>query len=154
VLLSIVVGTVWFLPRVGTLTLALVAAVLSVIEYAAIAEALGARISRVVAGLAAVGLCFGTAIDFGSTSRIATFAPLAAGVATSAAGARALAAGVPGHDALPDAAVTLFPAIYIGLPLGMLAAIAADTVAGGRAAVLLLMAVIVVSDSAQYYTGR
>lgn len=40
---------------------------------------------------------------------------------------------------------------YIGMPLGMLAAVQA---AGGRFATLLLIATVVVSDSAQYYAGR
>jgi phosphatidate cytidylyltransferase len=40
---------------------------------------------------------------------------------------------------------------YIGAPLGMLAAIHA---VGGRMAALLFIATIVVSDTAQYYTGR
>ena len=48
-------------------------------------------------------------------------------------------------------AATLFAPIYIGLPLGALAWVRAT---GGREAVLLLLATIVVSDSAQYYTGR
>ena len=40
---------------------------------------------------------------------------------------------------------------YVGMPLGMLAAVHAI---GGRLAALLLVATIVVSDSAQFYTGR
>ena len=40
---------------------------------------------------------------------------------------------------------------YIGMPLGMLAAV---HVVGGRMATLLLIATVVVSDSAQYYAGR
>lgn len=40
---------------------------------------------------------------------------------------------------------------YIGMPLGMLVAIQTT---GGRVATLLLLATIVVSDSAQFYTGR
>jgi phosphatidate cytidylyltransferase len=40
---------------------------------------------------------------------------------------------------------------YIGMPLGALAAVRSI---GGRDATLLLMVTIVVSDSAQYYTGR
>ena len=47
----------------------------------------------------------------------------------------------------------MFAPIYIGLPLGALAAIRVDMRAGRRR-VLLLLASIVVSDSAQYYTGR
>ena len=61
---------------------------------------------------------------------------------------------------LADAAATLFAPIYIGLPLGALAGFAPigqrTTARPGRPrrAVLLLLTVIVVSDSAQYYTGR
>ena len=40
---------------------------------------------------------------------------------------------------------------YIGMPFGMLAAIHA---VGGRMAVLLLIATVIVSDTAQYYSGR
>jgi phosphatidate cytidylyltransferase len=40
---------------------------------------------------------------------------------------------------------------YIGMPLGMLAAVHA---VGGRMATLLLIATVVVSDSSQYYAGR
>ena len=40
---------------------------------------------------------------------------------------------------------------YVGMPLGMLVAV--QTI-GGRAATLLLVAAIVVSDTAQFYTGR
>ena len=40
---------------------------------------------------------------------------------------------------------------YIGMPLGMLAAVQAT---GGRLATLLLITTIIVSDSAQYYSGR
>ena len=52
---------------------------------------------------------------------------------------------------LHDAAVDLVGAIYIGAPLGMLVALQMHS---GPWATLLLMATIVVSDSAQYYTGR
>ena len=45
----------------------------------------------------------------------------------------------------------LLAPLYLGMPLGMLAAV---QVAGGRMATLLLIASVVVSDSAQYYSGR
>jgi phosphatidate cytidylyltransferase len=50
-----------------------------------------------------------------------------------------------------EAAVDLVAPLYIGAPLGMLVAL--QTLSGPKAT-LLLMATIVVSDSAQYYTGR
>jgi len=68
-----------------------------------------------------------------------------------AVGALAIAGGKPAPSVLTDAAATLFPILYIGLPLG---AIAAIRFIAGREAVLLLMATIVVSDSAQFYSGR
>ncbi|MBI4888649.1 MAG: phosphatidate cytidylyltransferase [Acidobacteria bacterium] len=49
------------------------------------------------------------------------------------------------------AAARVLAAWYVGMPLGMLAAVHASA---GRTAALLLIATIVVSDSAQYYTGR
>jgi len=50
-----------------------------------------------------------------------------------------------------DAAADLMAPIYVGLPLGMLAAV--HLLAGPRAT-LLVIGTIVVSDSAQYYSGR
>ena len=48
VLLSIVVGIVWYLPPLATLVFAEIAAVLAFIEYADLAAALGAHIPRAV----------------------------------------------------------------------------------------------------------
>jgi len=52
---------------------------------------------------------------------------------------------------LHDAAVDLVAPLYIGAPLGMLAAL---QMLSGPRATLLLIATIVVSDTAQYYSGR
>jgi phosphatidate cytidylyltransferase len=52
---------------------------------------------------------------------------------------------------LHDAAVDLVAPIYIGAPLGMLVAL---QMLSGPRATLLLIATIVVSDTAQYYSGR
>jgi phosphatidate cytidylyltransferase len=52
---------------------------------------------------------------------------------------------------IDEAAADLVAPLYIGLPLGMLMAV---HLLGGWRVTLLLIATIVVSDSAQYYTGR
>jgi len=52
---------------------------------------------------------------------------------------------------LNDAAVDLVAPIYVGAPLGML--VAMQMLAGPRAT-LLVIATIVISDTAQYYSGR
>ena len=52
---------------------------------------------------------------------------------------------------IQQAGAGLIAPVYIGVPLGMLVAI---HVSGGSRATLLLLAAVVVSDSAQYYSGR
>jgi phosphatidate cytidylyltransferase len=66
-------------------------------------------------------------------------------------GVLAIAGGQPGPEVLRDAAASLFPMLYIGIPLGTLAGI---RLIGGRDAILLLIVTLIVSDSAQYYAGR
>lgn len=144
VLLPIVIGTVWFLPPVGTLVLALVAAALAFIEYAAIAQALGVFVPRVFTGAATLAAC--AAVGGGYVAVEVVLLTALLGI-----GALAVGSGQPGPAILRDAAASMFGIVYVGLPLGALAAV---RVLGGREAVLLLMATIVVSDSAQYYTGR
>jgi phosphatidate cytidylyltransferase len=144
VLLPIVVGTVWFLPAVWTLVLAVAVSILAFVEYAAIAQKLGATVPRVAAG-------FLVAAVAGAASGLHYAADVALMSGVILVGALAVASGQPGAAILRDAAASLFPALYIGMPLGALAAI---RFLSGREAVLLLMATIVVSDSAQYYCGR
>jgi phosphatidate cytidylyltransferase len=56
-----------------------------------------------------------------------------------------------GANALGLAAASLFPSLYLGLPVGAMIAIRETH---GREALFLLMLTVVVSDTAQYYTGR
>jgi len=144
VLLPAVVGTVWFLPPIWTLVLALLAAALGFDEYVRIAGELGARVPRVLSGAAVLAACAAAGgVHFPVNLVLLT--------ATIAICAVAVGAGQPGPAVLRDAAASLFPVFYIGLPLGALAGV--HEIAG-REAVLLLMVTIVVSDSAQYYCGR
>jgi phosphatidate cytidylyltransferase len=144
VLLPIVVGTIWFLPPVGTLVLALLAAALAFVEYAALAAALGTHVPRAVPGAAVLGACAALGNGWPIVDVILMTALIT--IAATSVGAAKL-----GPEVLRDAAAALFPVVYIGLPLGALAAVRSTA---GREAVLLIMAVVVISDSAQYYTGR
>ena len=56
-----------------------------------------------------------------------------------------------GPDALGLAAASVFPSLYLGLPIGAMVSVRESR---GGAALFLLMLTIVVSDIAQYYTGR
>jgi phosphatidate cytidylyltransferase len=55
------------------------------------------------------------------------------------------------NEPLERAAATAFGLVYVGVPLGILVLVHR---LAGREAVLLMLFTIVISDSAQYYTGR
>jgi len=152
VLLPIVIGTIWFLPPEGTLVLAVLAAVLAFSEYRQLAGALGVSVFAGIGAAAVAIVCF--SVWFADRAMLAnwTYLVLAAGMIV--VGAAAVARGGPSRSVLADTSATLFGSLYLGLPLGTLAALRIDFPRDGRLVLLLLLATIVVSDSAQYYTGR
>ena len=143
-LIPVVLGIVWFLPPVATLVLASLAAVLCVFEYARLAAALSIPVPRPLTAIGAVAAC--VAVGYG----VVPLELVLLGTVLSV-GSLAVVTGQPGAGVLPSVAAVIFGVCYIGVPLG---AVAAIRTLGGREAVVLLMATIVVSDSAQYYTGR
>ena len=143
ILLPAVLAVIWFLPPVATLLLALVAAELAMIEYRRIAAALGARVPRLTSAFV-IAAC--AALGSGVFPLDAVLL-----IALVVIGTIAVITGVPGPDSLARTSAAVFAVMYIGLPLGTIAAVRAD---GGREAVILLVVTLVVSDSAQYYTGR
>jgi phosphatidate cytidylyltransferase len=166
VLLPVVIGTIWFLPPEGTLILAALAGVLACVEYRDIARALHITVPIGISATAVVLVCCAMWISGdpgdmfttingevrGQTSPNSVALILLAALVVT--GAVSVAAGRPYPGALADAAATTFAPLYLGLPLGALAAIRAEWSGGGPMQLLLLLGVIVVSDSAQYYTGR
>jgi phosphatidate cytidylyltransferase len=144
VLAALVLGVVWFLPPEATLLLAVLASAVAFAEYADIAAALGTRIPIIPSGAAVAAACVAVGGDEPPLEIVCLAALMCVGVL-------AIVDGQPGPEALRDAATSLFPVVYIGMPLGALAAVRSI---GGRDATLLFVATIVVSDSAQYYTGR
>jgi phosphatidate cytidylyltransferase len=152
VLLPVVIGTIWFLPPAATTVLATIAAVLAFTEYRRIASALGATVPAGV-GVLAVALACLTMWGVDQAGAGASL-PLLFLATMIVAGALAVGRGRVTPSSLGDAAATLFAPIYLGLPLGALAAIRNDATGGSREALLLLVVVIIVSDSAQYYCGR
>lgn len=166
VLLPAVIGTIWFLPPQATLILASVAGVLAFIEYRDLARALQINIPTGIGAAAVVLVCCAMWFSGHPGDDITTYdgvahgyiAPNAVALVLLAAlivtGSVSVAAGRPYPAVLADAAATTFAPLYLGLPLGALAAIRAEWSGGGPLPLLLLLVVIVVSDSAQYYTGR
>jgi phosphatidate cytidylyltransferase len=143
ILLPILFGTVWYLPPGGTVVLAGIAAALAFVEYADLAAALGAQVPRLLAGAAVVAACAAVGLGSGGIDVVLLTALITIG-------AVAVASAQPGPGILTNAAAALFPVLYIGLPLGALAAVRYT----GREPIGLLVVAIIVSDSAQYYTGR
>jgi len=70
---------------------------------------------------------------------------------TIAFGLVGIARGQISLDSLARVASPVFGALYIGLPLGAIVAVRA---LAGREAMILLVVAIVISDTAQFYTGR
>jgi phosphatidate cytidylyltransferase len=68
-----------------------------------------------------------------------------------AIGALAVGAGRIAADVPVRVFAAVFPAVYLGLPLGALVAVRS---LAGREAVLLLLLTVIVSDTAQLYVGR
>jgi phosphatidate cytidylyltransferase len=144
VLLAIVLGTIWYLPPVWTLVLALVAGTVAFFELVTLAEQLGMRVfvlPSLAATLAtAVAMVLpGVPLDIVLITAVVMIAGLTVG------------SGDPAPERLREAAASLFPLLYIGVPVGAVAAVRASE---GREALLLLIAVVVLSDTGQYYTGR
>ena len=146
ILLIGVIAALWFLQPIFLLAIAVLVALLAFREYADIAERAGTRVSRPAAGIAVALVCIAVAIPG---------MPLEAALAGATLGLSALAlrgavAPTPGA-ALQAASIAAFAPIYIGLPLGLLAATRWML---GREAALLLILTVAISDTLQYYSGR
>ena len=142
VLLPIIVAIVWLQPPIATLILVEIVLVLACVEYVRLVGQRGHRIAIVPVTVAVLATCAAQA------ERSAELVLMAAVLVCASA---AVAAQRPGADALGDAAVALFAPLYLALPLG---AIAELRFAEGAGVVLLLLAVVMASDTAQYYGGR
>jgi len=143
VLIALAIGVVWFAPPLLLVAVAFVIAVLAVNELVALARASGLDVSVTSAG-------FATAVVVGS-SGIAGALETCLVTALVAVAAASLGAWRGGPAALATVSASLFPALYIGLPLSSMIGIRA--LAGPRG-LFLLMLTIIVSDTMQYYCGR
>ena len=143
VLVALAVAIVWFAPRPLFFAVAIVIAVLSVNELVDLARASGLEVSRSVAGFATAAVIAGS--GFAGAPEISLLTALVA------VGASSLGAWRGGPGALASVAATLFPALYVGLPIAALVGI--RTLSGPRG-LFLLMLTVMVSDTSQYYTGR
>jgi phosphatidate cytidylyltransferase len=147
-LIVLAVLVVWFAPPALFLATGEALLLLAFAEYVTLARASGFSVPPVVAGLASALTCAAFA---GSSAGL--FVPLDAVLMSAIVvlGAMALPRWRGGPDALGHAAASLFPLLYLGLPIGALVSIRQTR---GREALFLLMLTVIVSDTAQDYTGR
>jgi phosphatidate cytidylyltransferase len=145
VLLVLAIALVWLAPAWIFLIAAEGLLLLAFTEYAALARTGRLEVPGVAAGLA-------TALTAGA---FAAASPVPLEVVLLSAfivlGALSLPRWAGGRDALALAAASMLPLFYIGLPIGAMIAIRETH---GREALALLMLTVVVSDTAQYYSGR
>jgi len=143
VLLPAVVGIAWFLPPIYTTILIGLVVALAFDEYARMARLGSEGFPRVIGGVATLAAYVAV---WAGVPLALVFAP-----ALLAGAAAAVGRGRPDEDAVRLAAVTLFPLLYLAVPLGLAAALHTDR---GPMTLLVPFLVVVASDSAQYYGGR
>jgi phosphatidate cytidylyltransferase len=141
------------------LVVAEILVLLAFIEYSRLAAASGLPIPLVPAAVATVIASVGMASSLRSdmtafscdcfpinanadAALLAGFVTLTALTLTTWRGER---------DAIGRASAAVFPMLYLGLPIGAMVVIRA---LHGREALFLLMLTVMVSDTAQYYSGR
>jgi phosphatidate cytidylyltransferase len=143
VLIVLAIAVVWFAPAPLFFAVAIGLAVLSVHELINLARRSQLDVSMPIAG-------FATAVVLGAVRDPETLA-VCLMTALVAVCASSLGSWREGPAALALVSATLFPALYIGLPIG---AMIGTRELGGPRALFLLMLTVIVSDTAQYYTGR
>jgi phosphatidate cytidylyltransferase len=162
VLAAIFFALVWFTNETVLLVVALAVAALAVHELVQLFRAIGADVHAAPTLVATWGativvpfphLPFELVLAIGLVViAVWSMAGLKPGPTTVAESAEKAAVVGPGFSpAILGAAASVLAAVYIGIGLGSLVAI---FVYGGRGAVILLVTTIIVSDTAQYYTGR
>ena len=142
-ILSIVLGVILFLPLLAAVLLANVVAVLAFVEYAKLARSAGIQMSCVPAGAATLATV--TAIALSPHSL-----PIVLMTSTVVMAATALA-GDTREQVLERVATSGFATLYLGVPIGALAAV---QVQFGPQVLMVLLGAVIASDTAQYYGGR
>jgi phosphatidate cytidylyltransferase len=151
ILIALLLVVLWHLPPTATVVLVAIAAFAAATEVAGLASALGHAVPKVFVGLAAsiVAVAFSASawpVDVPADLFALTIAALVIAV-----GAVTLANWAPEPSTIARAAVMFMAPIYVGVPLGIFAWL---QLTSGHEVLTWLLAMIAVSDSAQYYSGR
>src|SRR5581483_1518460 len=149
VLIALAVAVVWFAPRIVFQLVALGLLFAATSELITLFVAGGIHVPRLPATAASlVTLVTFWEVPGVSASILPTDAMLMAMLI--ALGLVSMQAWRGGADALATMSSLLFPSLYLALPIGAMIAIREQ----GPEPLFLLMLTVIVSDTAQYYTGR
>jgi phosphatidate cytidylyltransferase len=147
VLRLVAIAAVWFAPAVLFFWIAEALLLMAAGEYVMLARATGVAVPAVTSALAAALTCAAFTLTIAGRASLDVIV-MSAFVAL---GAMAVAGWRAGQNGLAAAAASLFPVLYLGLPIGAMVAVRETR---GPAALFLLMITVVASDTGQYYAGR
>ena len=147
-LIAFGIAVVWFAPNPIFEAVAIATLFAAVEELIALITASGIRVPHWPTVLAAL-LTLIAFSEVVAVLRLSLDVVLMAEII--AMGLIALAAWRGGPDALASISASLFPSLYLAIPLGSMVAIRETR---GPGVLSLLMLTVIVSDTAQYYTGR
>jgi len=153
-LVVIVIAVVWFAPALLFLAVAEALLLLAFIEYSRLSSAVGYSLPAVVSGAATLLASLAVASPrWIGDAVVPTGAALDAVLMTAfvVLASLALTTWRGDRDGLGRVAAAVFPMLYLGLPIGALIAIRSMR---GPEGLFLLMLTVMVSDTAQYYSGR
>jgi phosphatidate cytidylyltransferase len=152
ILIAVVLGVLIWLPLWATAGLAALVAALGAAEVAVFASRSGGRVSVAFVACAAAAMSLSFVLgELRGLDAAETVLPAILLAALVVGGTLMLALGPPDATTLARAATMVMAPMYVGLPLG---AIVWVRCALGAPATLWMLGTVVVSDSAQYYTGR
>jgi phosphatidate cytidylyltransferase len=143
VLIAATLGGIWLAPHWGLVVLVEAVLVAACFEYVDLMRKSGVAVPRVVT-TAAAGVVCATVAWPGVPLDLVLIAILLA------VGATVLAAYQPASHVPASAAATVFPVVYLGVPLGTFVVLRESF---GREVLLLVLAVVIASDTAQFYVG-
>jgi len=151
VLLTVLLAAIWLGPFQVTAALVVIAAAVAGGELAVMSGRIGAGVPTVFVAMASSVLAMAFVVSLGAAAHDPGILAGVLAALLLAAGVFTLASGPPAPASITRAGVMVLAPIYVGIPLG---AIALVQLTAGPAATTWLIAVIAISDSAQYYTGR
>lgn len=148
VLVAVAIAIVWFAPQRLFEAFGCALTIAGTMELLALADANGLQVPKPPAYVAAAVAWFAV---LPPDRHLQVPLDVALMMASIAIGFFVLAGFNGGAVALASTSVALFPSVYVALPIGALVAIRSIA---GAPALFLLMLTVMVSDTAQYYSGR